>query len=239
MTKVKERKATLGLNWINLKPTENKIKSSLGLEIPYWFWKSDTLNFNKKKSVSFLLKKEKEIINKYPPSGDGGTGLAKSLTSRYQFYNFLKLKSPELEGLQKHIIKNIKMCIDKFNKEGKHIPTNDLWVICWFNVLRQNEKIGQHRHRGLWEAEKSFLSGHLTVQAESTYTHYLSVCERYTWCIENIPGQLIIFPTYLPHYTDKTLSKSSRISVAFDVYDKKELATAALIATGSCISLTL
>tara|TARA_R110002124_G_scaffold175_1_gene621 strand:- start:94 stop:813 length:720 start_codon:yes stop_codon:yes gene_type:complete len=237
MTKIKERKAILGLNRVNLKPTENKIKSSLGLEIPYWFWKSDVLKFNKKKSISFLLKKEKEIINKYPSAGDGGTDLANGLTSRYQFYNFLKLKSPALKGLQGHIIKNIKMCINKFNKEGKHIPTNDLWALCWFNVLRKNEKIGQHKHRGLWDAEKSFLSGHLTIQAESTSTHYLSVCENYAWCIENIPGQLIIFPTYVPHYTDTTLSKSPRISVAFDVYDKKDLGEPAFIDRGTCIPI--
>jgi len=239
MTQVEERKATLGLNWVNLKSTENKIKSSLGLEIPYWFWKSDVLNFNKKKAISFLLKKEKLIMNKYPSSGDGGTGLGNSLTSRYEFYNFLKLKSPALELLQEHIIKNIKMCIDKFNREGKHIPTHDLWVMCWFNVLRKNQKIGQHRHRELWESEKSFLSGHLTIQAESTYTHYLSVCEKYTWSIENIPGQLIIFPTYLPHYTDKTLSKSSRISVAFDVYDRKDLSDPVFIDRGHCIPIPI
>ena len=228
MTKVTD----LGLNYM-----ENKTKSSMGLEVPYWYWKSEPLNFNKKKVVSFLLKKEKEIINKYPSLGDGGTNLPNTVTSRYQFYNFLKISSPILEGLQKHIIKNIRVCIDKFNGEGKHIPTNDLWIICWFNVLRKNQKIGQHRHRELWEAEKSFLSGHLTLQAESTYTHYLSVCEKYAWCIENIPGELIIFPTYLPHYTEKVLSKSSRISVAFDVYDKKELGDSAFIDRGTCIPI--
>ena len=84
MTKVRE--GNLGLNWVNLKPTENK--SSLGLEVPYWFWKSNKLNFNKKKCISFLLKKEKEIINKYPATQDGGTGLKDGLTSRYQFFNF-------------------------------------------------------------------------------------------------------------------------------------------------------
>ena len=72
MTKVKTRKSILGLNWVKLKPAEDKSKSSLGLEIPYWFWTSDVLKFNKKKSLSFLLKKEKEIINKYPSTGDGG-----------------------------------------------------------------------------------------------------------------------------------------------------------------------
>ena len=216
-------------------------KSSMGLEIPYWHWKSEVLNFNKEEVVSFLLKKEKEIINKYPSSGDGGTGLADSLTSRYQFYNFLKLEAPMLEGLQKHIIKNIKMCINKFNiersREGKHISSNDLWIICWFNVLRKNQKIGKHAHRLLWDAEKSFLSGHLTIQAESTHTYYLSICEKHRWLIENIPGQVIIFPTYMPHFTDETLSKSARISVAFDVYDKKELGDSAFIDRGSCIHI--
>ena len=236
MTKVTD----LGLNYM-----ENKTKSSMGLEVPYWYWKSEILNFNKKKVVSFLLKKEKEIINKYPAREDGGTNLPNSLTSRYQFYNFLKISSPVLVGLQKHIIKNIKMCINKFNGEGKHIPIHDLWIICWFNVLRKSQKIGKHSHLYVpgrncwWDAEKSFLSGNLTIQAESTHTHYLSICEKYNWSIKNIPGQIIIFPTYLPHYSDETLSKSTRITVAFDMYDKKELATPALIATGNCISLTL
>tara|TARA_R110002020_G_scaffold145931_1_gene320278 strand:- start:16 stop:711 length:696 start_codon:yes stop_codon:yes gene_type:complete len=226
---------------------EKKTKSSMGLEVPYWYWKSEPLNFNKKKVVSFLLKKEKEIINKYPAStyADGGTNLPNSLTSRHQSYNFLKISSPVLMGLQKHIIKNIKTCIKRFNREGKQIPINDLWIMCWFNVLRKNQKIGKHSHlhvpgrNCLWDTEKSFLSGHLTIQAESTHTHYLSICEKYNWSIKNIPGQIIIFPTYVPHYTDETLSKSTRITVAFDVYDKKELANPALIATGNCISLTL
>ena len=236
MTKVTD----LGLNYM-----ENKTKSSMGLEVPYWYWKSEILNFNKKKVVSFLLKKEKEIINKYPAREDGGTNLPNSLTSRYQFYNFLKISSPVLVGLQKHIIKNIKMCINKFNGEGKHIPIHDLWIMCWFNVLRKSQKIGKHNHLYVpgrncwWDTEKSFLSGNLTIQAESTHTHYLSICEKYNWSIKNIPGQIIIFPTYLPHYSDETLSKSTRITVAFDMYDKKELATPALIATGNCISLTL
>ena len=231
----------LGLN--KLKLLENKIKSSLGLEIPYWYWKSEVLDFNKKEAVSFLLKKEKEIINKYPSLEDGGTNLPNTVSSRYQFYNFLKLESPALEGLQKHIIKNIKMCIDAFNiegsKEGKHIPTNDLWIICWYNVLRKNQKIGRHTHLPLGAAERSFLSGHLTIQAESTKTYYLTMCENYSWFIENIPGQVILFPTYMPHYTDETLSKSSRISVAFDVYDKKELADPVFLARGNCISLNI
>ena len=235
MIKVKERKAGLGLNWVNLKTTENK--SSLGLEVPYWFWKSDKLNFDQKKSVSFLLKKEKEIINKYPATHDGGTGLTNGLTARYQFFNFLKFKSSALKGLQEHIIKNIRMCVNKFNKEGKNIPTNDLWIICWFNVLRKDEKIGQHKHRSLLDSEKSFLSGHLTIQAESTSTYYLSVCENQGWCIENIPGEMIIFPTYLPHYTDTTLSKNPRISVAFDVYDRKDLGEPVFIERGTCIPI--
>tara|TARA_A100000171_G_scaffold4694_1_gene3865 strand:- start:65 stop:778 length:714 start_codon:yes stop_codon:yes gene_type:complete len=235
MTKVRE--GNLGLNWVDLKPTESKIESSLGLKIPYWFWKSDKLNFDQKKCVSFLLKKEKEIINKYPATQDGGTGLSSGLTARYQFYNFLRFKSHALKGLQKHITKNIKMCIDKFNENGKNIPINDLWIMCWFNVLRKNEKIGQHKHRSLIDAEKSFLSGHLTIQAESTSTYYLSVCENQGWSIENIPGELIIFPTYLPHYTDTTLSKSPRISVAFDVYDRKDIPEPTFIDWNTCIPL--
>ena len=59
--------------------------------------------------------------------------------------------------------------------------------------------------------------------------------ENHGWSIENIPGEVIIVPTYLPHYTDTTLSKNPGISVAFDVYDRKDLAEPTFIDWGTCI----
>lgn len=225
---------------IKFNPLENEIKSSLGVEIPYWHWKSEILQFNKKEVIPFLLKKEKQLINKFPSAGDGSTQLPFSLTSRYEYYNFLSIKSTILESIQKHIIDNIKMCINTFNtKEGKNISTDDLWIICWYNVLRKNENISKHAHRSLGELHKTFFSGHLTIQAENTNTYYLSLCNKYSWIGENIEGQVTIFPSYMPHYTDVTISKSPRISIAFDVFDKRQIADKVFVDRSTCIHLKI
>ena len=51
----------LGLN--KLKLLENKIKSSMGLEIPYWYWKSEVLDF--KIRVSYVRGSTKTHNKKY------------------------------------------------------------------------------------------------------------------------------------------------------------------------------
>ena len=55
----------VGLNKVYIDGKD--IKSTMGIDIDYWFWKSDVLDFDKKATVDFLLQKEKEIIESYPP----------------------------------------------------------------------------------------------------------------------------------------------------------------------------
>jgi ectoine hydroxylase-related dioxygenase (phytanoyl-CoA dioxygenase family) len=35
--------------------------------------------------------------------------------------------------------------------------------------------------------------------------------------IDNIPGEMILFPSYIVHWTDQNTSKTPRISIAFDI----------------------
>ena len=227
----------VGLNKVYIDGKD--IKSTMGVDVDYWYWKSDVLDFDKKATVDFLLQKEKEIIESYPPGEDGGTDLPDSLTSRYSNYNFFKIDDPLTNKIQDHIKDNIKQCITTFNGFNKNIPTDDLWLLCWYNVLRKGEKINIHAHRFINQLEKSFMSGHFTVQAENTNTNYLTICKSSNWSVKNIPGQLIIFPTYVPHYTDITNSEETRISIAFDLYDNKQLANENFIEKGNCIKLQL
>ena len=132
-------KLSTGLHRIVIEQRKNK--SCLGVDIPYWCYISELVKFDRKKVNEFLLNLEKEIIHKYPAGNDGKVNLKDSLTARYQHYNFLTLRFALLSEVQKHIKKTIKGCIDSFNQGGRKIPVNDLWIICWYNVLRKGEKL--------------------------------------------------------------------------------------------------
>jgi len=194
---------------------ENNPVSPLGLKVPYWQWKSDILNFNEKETCKFLLRTEKELIEKYPPSGDGGVNLPHSLTARYKFFNFFKFKHKTVKVLQKFIKDSVKLFFKGFPKK---FDTSNLSIICWYNVIRKWEKLGYHVHRPIDVADKSFISGHFTIACEKTSTHYYSICRKFHWEIKNIPGSLIIFPSYVPHETDVHLGQHPRIMVAFDIF---------------------
>jgi|TARA_R110002020_G_scaffold136477_3_gene304341 hypothetical protein len=193
----------------------NEPPSPLGLKVPYWQWKSDILNFNEKEVCKFLLRTEKELIEKFPPSNDGGVNLPNALVARYKFFNFFKLKHKSIEVLQKFIKQNIKLFFKEFPRK---FDTSNLSIICWYNVIRKWEKLHYHVHRPIEIAGESFISGHLTIACDKTSTHYYSICKNFHWEIKNVPGSLVIFPSYVPHETDVHLGPSPRIMIAFDIF---------------------
>ena len=74
---------------LNVFKDENfNLDNPIGLSKSFWLWSPDLLKFDNKKVISYLLKKEKEIINKFPAGADGNTNLPNSLTSRFSSYNF-------------------------------------------------------------------------------------------------------------------------------------------------------
>ncbi len=96
----------------------------------------------------FILDKEKEIINNFPPSNnkyscDGYTGLGnRSLTSRFNSYNLLSFHIPEIKTLKKQISKVHKEFLKVLGVEVKE----KIWIRCWANVLRDSEVIKPHTH---------------------------------------------------------------------------------------------
>tara|TARA_R100001480_G_scaffold126040_1_gene124065 strand:+ start:192 stop:854 length:663 start_codon:yes stop_codon:yes gene_type:complete len=171
------------------------------------------------KIASIVLSKEKNIIRKFPPmnrsSIDGYTDLgSNSLTSRYGYYNLIEWPEIEIQILRGRIIEFHK----KFLKELNVKISNPFFIKGWANVMRKGEKINPHLHNVQPDA---YLSGHITIQCENTSTFYINpvnqLNEPEIKQIKNVPGEITLFPTCVPHYTDTHQALTERITIAFDL----------------------
>ena len=167
----------------------------------------------------FLLSKEKEI-KKLPivSDFDGYTGLgSNSTTSRSQQYNILSWNHSEIKKLKSNIAKNIILYNDECGNK-----TPQLWIQCWYNVLRFGQSIKPHSHS---VTPICYLSGHFNVQVNDTSTVYMSPINQLNdpevIDIKNIPGKLTLFPSYIFHYTTPHYSFKPRITIAFDISPNK------------------
>lgn len=201
---------------INLIQYKNKLnlQSPFGLGKDWWFWKSN-INFDQTKTIEFLLKEEKNLLKKYKSSSDGGTGLKKSITARHSKYNLFDIKNVNIDKLKKFIKTNIKQLLEKANLEYKEV-----YIKSWFNVLKKGQSIKPHQHDAIETAEMSFLSGNLFICGSKTSTFYQTPFTEQNIEIKNKPGDLIIFPSYIKHWTNN--AHDTRISIAFDVNPSKE-----------------
>jgi len=178
-------------------------------------------NIDFKKIAKIILKKEKYILKKFPPSTkssiDGYTGLGKnSLTSRYEHIDIfswwpdaeIKKLKPIVLDFHSRFLKEIKI---------KGLPHSHFDLKGWTNVMRKGERIKAHLHS---TEPTSYLSGHICVQCQDTATYYINpvnqLNEPYTQKIPNEVGQIVLFPTCVPHYTDTQLGNKERITLAFD-----------------------
>lgn len=197
---------------------------------PTWKFKVGTSfcdNINTNTLSKFLLKKENEIkklpvtYNKYTGEiVDGYTGLGKnSTTSKYQYYNILTWDHPEIKKLENNITKNIR----RYNLECKNETPNELYAICWFNILRFSKKIKAHQHS---TDSSCYLSGHFNVQVNDTSTCYMCPINQLNdpevIDIKNKVGEMTLFPSYIFHYTTPHYSFTPRITIAFDISLQKQ-----------------
>ena len=166
------------------------------------------------KLKDLILEKEVEIKEKFVSDlNDGKTGLGTdSLTARFKYFNVLKWNSSECKKLHESIREIHTKYYDTL--VGGDIPP--LKIRCWANVLRKGEFIDKHSHS---HHPHTYLSGHFCVSATNTSTNYIP---PYTdWgddiIVKNNPGELTLFPTWLPHYTTKTEVDEPRITIAFDI----------------------
>jgi len=184
-------------------------------------------NFKSKLKIdslkSFILKNEKNIIKKYQNNYDdfvkksqwidGETGLGKnSLTSRSPFYNLLEFKETS------HLKNIIKKAHNQFLNEINLTYSDSLFVQCWANVMRKNEKILKHSHASNnWD----YLSGHICVSTKETFTHYIDPFYNKVFSSKNEMGKITLFPSWVKHFTDKVKYNEERITIAFDIRNEE------------------
>tara|TARA_Y100000815_G_C13341794_1_gene500265 strand:+ start:1814 stop:2467 length:654 start_codon:yes stop_codon:yes gene_type:complete len=178
------------------------------------------------KIASLILSKEKSIMGKFPDDAlkgpavnsssiDGYTGLGqKSLTSRHGYYNLLEWPEKEIKILHDNIVKSHQKFLNGLNIK----ISNTILIKGWANVLRKGEKINPHLHS---VQPHSYLSGHVTIQCDNTSTYYINpvnqLNEPEVKQIKNVPGEITLFPTCVPHYTDLHNAPTERITIAFDL----------------------
>jgi hypothetical protein len=89
----------------------------------------------------------------------------------------------------------------------------------WANVMRKNEKIDSHIHS---VNSNSYLSGHVNIQVDNTSTFYVNpvnvLNEPTVVELKNKVGEITLFPSCMPHYTNKQTSDKERITIAFDLF---------------------
>ena len=183
----------------------------------YHIYEDILQDINIEQITSTILLKEKEIIKKYPPYGDGQTGLnqlSDCLTSRYFYYNLLSW--PEMKSLKEAIKKSHNLFLEELNFNSNR----KVYIQCWANVMRKNDMIQPHIHH---TNDDTYLGGHICISANNTNTYYTDPFNKKSYKDENKPGKITLFPGWISHYTDKIEDTQIRISIAFDICKKEHI----------------
>jgi hypothetical protein len=192
-------------------------KSNNPIAPSWYYWISQNNIFTKsicEEAKSILLFEEQNIleqtVNKV--KSDGGTGLGlDSITSRYMHYNVLNWKYNFIKILRNEIHKSLDEYLKPYQKNFK---CNEYYIKSWFNVLRKEELITRHHHA---DHSHTFLGGHLTICTKDTHTYYENPYNNEIFKIKNNPGDLVLFPNWIKHWTDRYLGDDVRISIAMDI----------------------
>jgi len=184
---------------------------------PYWdvsIGTSKWQDFEKIDTIKkWLLNNEQRFIDEYPVMHDGNTGLGdESVTSRFGRYNLFDFANelPELNDLKQFLQFSY---LDFVTLD--HTPITDLYIVCWFNILKEGEEIKEHLHNSTFDC---YLSGNMHLDNYNTLTKYKVPYERFTsHDFTNEKGGLTIFPSCILHWSDKHLENNKRISIAFDL----------------------
>lgn len=158
-----------------------------------------------------ILRKEKEIMEEFPDSGDGHTGLGDSLTSRFSHFNLLDW--PETEFLGELIKKTHDIFLDKLGYPNDQ----DIYCACWANVMRKGQSIDRHSHANNAHA---YLGGHICVSVKDTHTFYVEPYYKDIAYSANETGKITLFPNWIEHGTDEVKYDEERVTIAFDMLNE-------------------
>lgn len=139
------------------------------------------------------------------------------LTQRLWQYNFLDFDYYEVRQFKEWLKQNY---ISYMNQVG--LSVGKTYIQCWANkIINDGRNIVPHNHTDAHAnapCQYSYLSGNICLQAIDTKTHYANPFDiRMFIGVENKQGEMIFFPSYVMHWTDKNQSEIPRLSLAFDI----------------------
>jgi len=199
-------------------------KTPFAPEYEYIIYENFINNIDFNKIAEIVLSKEKSIIENYPSttkiSIDGYTGLGDdSLTSRYSNFNVFAWNESEIQKLKEKIYEHYILFLNSVK-----VPQSKVWIQCWANVLRKDQKINPHLHN---VSPYCYLGGHVVVQCSDTSTLYINpinqINDPETYESKNEVGKITFFQNSIPHYTTMHTSDSERITIAFDLIVDEEV----------------
>jgi hypothetical protein len=162
-----------------------------------------------------ILDKEEYIQNL--PMAEGYPGTAEnSITAKHDVYNLVDFGWPEVDL----IVNKVRQFTDLIKKDNECA-----YIKMWANIYRKGEYIVKHKHvpEEQIKSYKQLLSGHCflySTQPTST-TFYFGPNEEEV-NIENTPGEIDIFSSFVPHEF-KPWDGELRVGLAFDIVIGDEL----------------
>lgn len=192
--------------------------------------------------AEIILEEERRIVGGAGPTEVAG--VTDGLSAYWLKFNVLNWKYPEIDEFRAVVLSGLRQWISAVGDPGD--PNLAVaGISCWANVLRYGERLTIHHH------DPAFVSAHYTVQsgfddgfgtgavdAGNTVYFRPGFMDRShggdaylltspwddDWRIETEPkpGRLFFFPSYLRHEVRPYLGKTARISVAMDVFLKRQ-----------------
>lgn len=196
--------------------------------------------------VSIILDKEREIKAKLKSTPVAG--LTEGLTTHWLEYNVLKWDYPEIREFRNIVLSNLRdyfALIGEADDPGLKIAG----ISCWANVLRDGESLAVHHHDPAYVSAHYQVQSGFPVEQEalkptagkevgSTVYFRPGFLDRShggkaagptspwdaDWRISVPPvtGKLFLFPSYVRHEVRPYMGASERISIAMDVFVKKQ-----------------
>lgn len=161
-----------------------------------------------------VLEVKDDILQNTPPPGVGKP--LNFLTSRLWHYNLFDYPHAELHQLKQIIAEEYCAYVD-----AMQYPRETVYIQCWANLLKFGQHINWHHHSDAHASapnEYAYVSGNLCIHADDTKTYYKNPCvETDIIGLDNVAGEMVLFPSFISHQTDKNMNQTPRISIAFDI----------------------
>ena len=166
--------------------------------------------------ADIILEQEEKMVEYTERSKKSEKHPEYDLTSTFEDWNLFYINHPAVETLFSYY----RQAHDVFMQELNVVHNHPMNILCWGNALRPDgsQSMGEHSHQG--EVEMTYVSGNYCVTAdEDTATVFEPPGFNHQHIdVQNKPGQLIMFPQWVDHFTTKfTREDDVRITIAADI----------------------